>query len=111
RPGARAPATGGADSPTGLASLEPLVARHAAPGLDVHVATRGESRQLENAVDQAAYRILQEALTNAARHGTGAACVELAFDKTALQLTITNPASDDSAGRPNGGAGPGARRA
>jgi signal transduction histidine kinase len=102
----RSSANGAVAAPTGLASLETLVGRHAATGLNVHVTTTGEPpRQLENAVDQAAYRILQEALTNAARHGTGTAHVELAFDTTALQLTITNPASDNAAGRPNGGHG------
>jgi signal transduction histidine kinase len=102
----RGSANGAVAAPTGLASLETLVARLAATGLDVHVTTRGEPpRQLENAVDQAAYRILQEALTNTARHGTGAAQVELAFDETALELTISNPASDEGAGRPNGGHG------
>jgi signal transduction histidine kinase len=102
----RGSANGPVTAPTGLASLETLVARHAATGLDVQVTTTGKPpRQLENAVDQAAYRILQEALTNAARYGTGAARVELAFETSALQLTITNPATDDSAGRPNGGHG------
>jgi signal transduction histidine kinase len=98
-------ANGAVAAPTGLASVETLVTRHAATGLDVHVTRRGQPRQLENAVDQAAYRILQEALTNAARHGTGAADVKLTFNTTALELTITNPASDDGAGRPNGGHG------
>jgi signal transduction histidine kinase len=91
------------DAPTGLASLDTLVARHAAAGLDVRVTSTGEPRELDRATDQAAYRILQEALTNAARHGTGAARVELAFDATAMQLTISNPASDETARRPNGG--------
>jgi signal transduction histidine kinase len=92
-------------APTGLASLDTLVARHAATGLDVRVSSKGEPRQLERAIDQAAYRILQEALTNAARHGTGAARVELAFDEAAIQLTIRNSASDKTAPRPEGGHG------
>jgi signal transduction histidine kinase len=46
---------------------------------------------LSPAVDQAAYRILQEALTNAARHGNGPAEVEIAFLDAALELTVTNP--------------------
>jgi signal transduction histidine kinase len=41
-------------------------------------------------VDSAAYRILQEALTNAARHGDGAAQVRLAHRAEALQLTVEN---------------------
>jgi signal transduction histidine kinase len=93
------------DAPPVLASLDTLVARHAAAGLDVSVASEGDPRQLESAVDQAAYRILQEALTNAARHGTGAARVELAFGDAALELTITNAAGGESAPRANGGHG------
>ena len=42
-------------------------------------------------MDQAAYRILQEALTNAARHGSGSAEVEVGFGPSALELTVTNP--------------------
>jgi signal transduction histidine kinase len=101
----RTSADGAVEAPPGLASLDTLVARHAAAGLDVSVATEGSPRQLESAVDQAAYRILQEALTNAARHGTGAAQVALAFGKTALELTIKNIASGDAAPRANGGHG------
>jgi signal transduction histidine kinase len=92
------------DAPPGLASLDTLVARHAATGLDVSVASEGEPRKLDGAVDQAAYRILQEALTNAARHGAGAARVELAFGKAALELTVSNAAGGGAA-RPNGGHG------
>ncbi len=101
----RGSANGAVDAPPGLASLDTLVARHAAAGLDVSVASEGEPRQLESAVDQAAYRILQEALTNAARHGTGVARVELAFGNAALELTISNAALGDSAPRSNGGHG------
>jgi signal transduction histidine kinase len=93
------------DSPPGLASLDTLIARHAASGLEVNVVTEGDPRRLEGAVDQAAYRILQEALTNAARHGTGAARVGLAFGDAALELTITNAARGDGAPRSNGGHG------
>ena len=96
---------GGVDAPPGLASLDTLVEHHAASGLDVHVSRQGEPRELEGAVDQAAYRILQEALTNAARHGAGAARVELAFGKAALDLTVSNPASSEDARRANGGHG------
>jgi len=93
------------DAPPGLASLDTLVAGHAAAGLEVSLANKGEPRQLESAVDQAAYRILQEALTNAARHGTGAARVELDFGELAFELTISNAAARDRFARPNGGHG------
>src|SRR6266542_2944377 len=98
-------AGGAVDAPAGLASLDTLVARHAAAGLDVSVAREGEPRLLERAVDQAAYRILQEALTTAARHGTGGARVALAFGKEALELTVNNAAPGEDAPRSNGGHG------
>jgi signal transduction histidine kinase len=92
-------------APPGLASLDTLVARHSAAGLDVSVARNGEPRRLETAVDQAVYRILQEALTNAARYGAGSARVELAFGTTALELTVSNTAPGERAPRQNGGHG------
>jgi signal transduction histidine kinase len=97
--------SGDTSVPPGLASLRTLVAHHAAGGLDVTVAIAGSVQPLGAPVDLAAYRILQEALTNAARHGTGAAQVELAYGEEALRLTITNPAPDDVQGRTNGGHG------
>lgn len=103
----REPETGGdaIDTPPGLASLDTLVARHRAAGLDVTVRSGGERRELKSAVDRAAYRILQEALTNAARHGTGDARVELSFGDSALDLTISNRANGDVISRVNGGHG------
>jgi signal transduction histidine kinase len=92
-------------TPPRLASLETLVAHHAAGGLDVTVATAGSPRPLGAAVDLAAYRILQEALTNAARHGSGAAQVQLAFGEAALRLTITNAVTDGDPERTNSGHG------
>jgi signal transduction histidine kinase len=77
-------------APPGLASLATLVAQHTAGGLEVTVGTAGSPRPLGAAVDVAAYRILQEALTNAARHGTGSAEVELEFGDAALRMTILN---------------------
>jgi signal transduction histidine kinase len=84
-------AENGTDPPTGLASFELLVERHRAAGLDVRVTTRGEPRPLAPAVDQAAYRILQESLTNAGRHGGGAALVEIDYAPRSLRLTVSNP--------------------
>jgi signal transduction histidine kinase len=101
----RGSANGVVEAPPGLASLDTLVARHADAGLDVSVTSEGEPRTLESPVDQAAYRILQEALTNAARHGTSAAQVEVAFRKAVLELTISNAEGDESVPRSNGGHG------
>jgi signal transduction histidine kinase len=79
------------EPPAGLAALDGLVARHRAAGLDVTTVFGGERRPLPPAVDRAAYRILQEALTNAGRHGAGSAQVEVAFVPGALELSVDNP--------------------
>ena len=80
----------------GLAALGTLLERHRSAGLGVSIRERGSRRSLSPGLDQAAYRILQEALTNAARHGNGAAEVEIAFGPTALELTVTNPTRPES---------------
>jgi signal transduction histidine kinase len=79
------------EPPTGLAAVKTLAERHRSAGLAVEVHERGSRRPLSPGLDQAAYRILQEALTNAARHGAGSAVVGIAFTPTSLQLTVTNP--------------------
>jgi signal transduction histidine kinase len=101
----RADTDGAVEAPPGLASLSTLVSRHAAAGLEVSVATDGEPRPLDGPVDRAAFRILQEALTNAARHGTGPARVTLAFGEDSLELTVSNPSPDRLPARSNGGHG------
>ncbi len=91
------------ETPPGLAALDPLVSQHAGAGLAVTVKRVGERRPLGGALDQAAYRILQEALTNAARHGSGEAEVQVAFGARALELTVTNSANGRAAGREDSG--------
>jgi signal transduction histidine kinase len=85
-------AVGAVEPPPGLAALDSLVERHRAAGLEVDVREEGARRALPQAVDHAAYRILQESLTNAARHGRGRADVLIAFGDTELELTVENPA-------------------
>jgi signal transduction histidine kinase len=93
------------ESPAGLASLDTLVTHHADAGLDVRVDVAGDPRRLAHSVDQAAYRILQEALTNAARHGSGAVRVRLEFNDAMLRMTVTNPVRADDRASPGGGHG------
>jgi signal transduction histidine kinase len=95
----------GVEPPTGLSALEGLVERQRAGGLDVHVEARGTPRALAASVDGAAYRILQEALTNAAVHGRGSARVEVAYGPEALELTVTNPTREADSRWPGGGHG------
>lgn len=92
-------------APPGLASLETLVQHRSSVGLDVTLETTGARRPLGAAVDQAAYRILQEALTNAACHGSGDARIELHFNDGALELAISNRAVIDAVPVANGGHG------
>jgi signal transduction histidine kinase len=92
-------AVGEVEPPPGLAALDGLVERHRAAGLDVTTTMHGDRRRLPPGVDRAAYRILQEALTNAARHGGGSAQVELAFGPSALDVTVANPVSRGQGGR------------
>jgi signal transduction histidine kinase len=88
--------TDGVEPPAGLAALDTLVARSRAGGLDVQVDRLGERRALPPGVDQAAYRILREALTNASRHGSGTARVGLSYGAAAVELEVTNPLPPDA---------------
>jgi signal transduction histidine kinase len=81
---------GEVEPPAGLASLEGLVERHRAAGLDVSSSIYGERGPLPAAVDRGAYRIIQEALTNAARHGNGNARVQIAFGERDLEVFVEN---------------------
>jgi signal transduction histidine kinase len=58
--------------------------------MTVDVRVRGREKPLSRGVDQAAFRILQEALTNAARHGRDRADVEVRFRKKELDIQVTN---------------------
>jgi signal transduction histidine kinase len=78
------------EPPTGLAALQTLAERHRAAGLEVDLTTTGHPRVLAPGLDQAAYRIVQESLTNAARHGGGPAEVVVAYGSHELELTVAN---------------------
>jgi signal transduction histidine kinase len=91
------------EPPPGLAALDGLVEQHRAAGLQVTTAVSGERRPLPPGVDRGAYRILQEALTNAARHGDGSAQVELAYRPDALDVSVANPLPRTRAGNAGGG--------
>jgi signal transduction histidine kinase len=92
-------ASGAVEPPTGMAALETLAARHRDAGLDLSVSVHGAPRSLARGVDQAAYRILQEALTNAARHGRGGADLDIAFGRSALEITVANRSSPEAGAR------------
>ena len=89
---------------SGLGQLDSLVARARSAGLPVTVTVTGAQRQLPPDVDQAAYRIVQEALTNVSRHaGQACACVHLDYAQDFLTVQV----SDDGEGVSTMSAGPG----
>jgi len=88
--------------PSGLCQLDSLVARARTAGLPVTVTVSGAERPLPPEVDQAAYRIVQEALTNVSRHaglaaaGGGPAGASVRLQYTAHALTVQ--VDDDGTG-------------
>ena len=108
-------------SPTaGLADLDRLVSGAAGAGIDVRVVTEGTPRVLPPSVDLAAFRIVQEALTNVTRHagqtGPGGrsirhspgespvivATISLTYGESELNVQV----DDDGRGPVSNGAGP-----
>jgi signal transduction histidine kinase len=75
----------------GLGDLRELVASSRASGLDVELTMEGDSAPSSVGVELAAYRIVQEALTNARRHGGKThASVLVRRSPGALELTVVN---------------------
>ena len=90
----------------GLDRLPALCAAVTSAGAPVSCRTEGQPQPLSPAVDHAAYRILQESLTNVLRHAgpDAQACVVLRYADGALAIRVT----DDGTGPPaTGPAGPG----
>jgi signal transduction histidine kinase len=84
--------------------LDELVSGAAGAGLRVEVEVTGRERPLPLEVDQAAFRIVQEALTNVRRHAqAGAATVLLDYGESELVVGV----DDDGRGRAGAGEAPG----
>ncbi len=98
----------GVRAPTpGLARLGDLVERMTGTGLPVAVEVAGTPRDLPVAVDLAAYRLVQESLTNVLRHaGPASAMVRIVHEPDALTVTVTDTGSGGPApGQRTGGHG------
>ncbi|MDT0484577.1 sensor histidine kinase [Streptomyces doebereineriae] len=75
----------------GLSRLGGLLESLAAAGLSVRHRQAGHPRSLPTAIDLAAYRIIQEGLTNAHKHGaTAEADLFLDYGPEELRIRITN---------------------
>jgi signal transduction histidine kinase len=77
-----------------IAAVPALITSFGDAGLHVEVDPNGELPVVGDAVGIAVYRTLQEALTNAHKHGRGEAHVEFHQRPDAVQLVVTNAVSD-----------------
>lgn len=81
----------------GLDQIRPLIDRVTAAGLPVELRVSGTPRALPPGMDLAAYRVVQEALTNVMKHaGQASAAVALDYRDNAVVVEVTD---DGAAGR------------
>jgi signal transduction histidine kinase len=91
-----------------LGLVEELVARAGGSGLDVTLRLEGDREQLPPEVAQAAYRVVQEALTNALRYASGAAVAVLVRgERESLVVEVRNGAASGDATLAGAGTGHG----
>lgn len=94
-----------------LSELEELIGQSAAAGMVVELSVEGETRGYAPKIEQTAYRVVQEALTNVHKHAAGAKTqVRLAHRMSEIAMQVENgpppePASASSARLPSGGNG------
>ncbi|MBO4204465.1 sensor histidine kinase [Micromonospora echinofusca] len=94
----------GGTPPNGLADVPELVERARLAGLDATLTTEGQRYDVPAAVQRTAYRIVQESLTNVARHASAAtASVLIGYRPDALAVQV----DDDGRSGPATGAMPG----
>jgi signal transduction histidine kinase len=88
----------------GLRDVPTLVAQVREAGLPVELSVEGAPRELPLGLELSAYRIVQEALTNALKHaGEARATVHVRYGQDSLELEVT----DDGAGAPGPATGGG----
>ncbi|MEH1013558.1 histidine kinase [Micromonospora sp. CPCC 206060] len=85
-----------------LADLDRLVADTRVTGLVVDVRVAGGVDHLPAVVSREGYRIVQEGLTNAARHGAGPVTVRLTVTGGGLEIDLANPVPAPRAGNRSG---------
>jgi signal transduction histidine kinase len=89
----------------GIDGLDALVARLREAGLPVSLSIEGEARHLPPGVDVAAYRIVQEALTNALKYARGAPTRAVVhFSTDAVDIDVVDEGNTTV---PSGGVGRG----
>ncbi|MFJ8627928.1 sensor histidine kinase [Kitasatospora sp. NPDC093550] len=92
-------AAGTAAARGGVDGIDGLLESSRAAGAEVTLSREGERRPLPAAVDHAAYRIVQEALTNAHKHAPGAPiAVALRYEPDALVVEVVNTRAPEPVG-------------
>ncbi|MDT0489693.1 histidine kinase [Streptomyces griseus] len=106
---AAAAAAAAAEDGPRLSELEALVAQSRQAGMVVELSVDGELRPYAPEVEQTAFRVVQEALTNVHKHAAGAKTwVRLAHREAEVAMQVENGPSDAAvadAGLPSGGNG------
>lgn len=88
-----------------VADAEDLADRAREAGLEVRFRVDGDARDLPASVDLAGYRIVQESLTNALKHGGKIADLAIGYRPGLLTLTVDNPVNGVGRALPGAGAG------
>lgn len=106
---AAAAAAAAAEDGPRLHEVEALVGQSRAAGMTVELSVDGEARPYAPEVEQTAYRVVQEALTNVHKHAAGAKTwVRLAHRGSEVAMQVENGPTDGvtaDAGLPSGGNG------
>jgi signal transduction histidine kinase len=101
--------SGGGDDlspPSGVRNLRDLADMVGRGGLDVKLVIEGEPRELAPGLDLSAYRIVQEALTNALKHARAhQASVRVHYGERQLELEVVDDGRDTGANGDGGGHG------
>lgn len=85
-----AASTGPGEPQPGLGELQELINQAEESGLQVTLAHRGNPAQASGMVGLASYRIVQECLSNARRHGGQSVEITLVFADNGVELEVTN---------------------
>jgi len=89
-----------------LTDLPTLVGQLRAAGLPVDLCVEGDPRELPVGIELSAYRIVQEALTNALKHaGNATASVNVRYGSDSLELEIADDGAEGSTPVASGGHG------
>jgi signal transduction histidine kinase len=78
--------------PPGVEAIDEVVAEFGSAGVPVTLRRTGEAQPVSEAAGQAAYRVVEEGLTNAAKHAPGQpVVVSIGWESGALRVGVANP--------------------